>query len=174
MKKLILLFAILAQTAWGQTLTVSGTTYNIHGDEWLTIANSWTEGYVAGNRSQSRTSFEYCNIGVWERDGSQGDGLGLFFEMTPTTIYFVFDDPFEFGGEIITRDDLTSDGGVIEHDSCSRFLYRQESYSVEIVRVSENRASITVIDLPDPPSTVYYNKITQERYRSRLIEIQNE
>ena len=44
MKKLILLFAIFAQMGYGQTLTISGTTYEITGSELLTIANSYAQG----------------------------------------------------------------------------------------------------------------------------------
>ena len=48
MKKLLLL-ALFAQFSFGQTLTTSGTTYELTGSEILTITNSWTEGFDAGS-----------------------------------------------------------------------------------------------------------------------------
>ena len=68
MKRLILLFAILAQTAWGQTFTVSGTTYEITGSKLLTIANSYIRGYEA-NRCDGQTPLSINTIGLTHNIG---------------------------------------------------------------------------------------------------------
>ena len=45
----ILLF--IGISSYGQTLTVSGTTYEITGTDWLSITNCWTQGYNAGTNT---------------------------------------------------------------------------------------------------------------------------
>ena len=162
MKKLILLFAILAQTAWGQTLTVSGTTYNITGSELLTITNSWSEGFGVGNQFHSRTTFESCNSGLWRRIGFPDSGIGDFWELTPTALYSVFNEEESYSVDVFPQ--FFRNGSV---NNCNRFVYLDISDSGRttwtLERIDEFNLRVTVVNIyndeyPDETFIITYRR----------------
>lgn len=157
---------LFAQLVFGQTFTVSGTSYEITGSELLTIANSWAEGYQQGNVVQSRTGFGECNAGIWELDTTEETGLGLYWEITPTTAV-------AWHG----RDDTEVDAGIWHipldpsitiTNTCSRWSHDDGESEIIIETINSNRIRYTLRQLYNgimTTTSVYMNRTTYQELR---------
>ena len=165
MRNLILLL-LFAQFTFGQTLTVSGTSYEITGSELLTITNSWTEGFNAGNVIQGRTGFGECNSGIWELDTPIETGLGLYWEITPTSAvawHGRFDTEADVG-----LWDIPLDPSITIINTCSRWLHDDGEESWGLERINANRIRISITSTADgitTTSSTYMNRTTYQELR---------
>ena len=81
MKKILLVVLLFTCGLSAQTLTVSGTTYNIVSGDLLTIANSYVRGYEAGLHNAEIPNCLTTTVTIELRDdGSSGVALGTYVD----------------------------------------------------------------------------------------------
>ena len=79
MKKILLVLLLFASSyATAQTLTVSGTTYNIVSGELLDTANAYTRGFIVGRAANLGVTCENTSLELSLRPGSTGIQLGTY------------------------------------------------------------------------------------------------